>query len=130
MDKEAFKHQLEKYDFNFKDFNNVVTIKLGYAQVVDVDFNLFEKILISDRLLKWNFLSGIIGMKLKHAVFSDFLALLILGVLFMYEGRHAYQYFLTIIFTLAVAWVLLWTIYYNMKAESFKSTLMIWLEDQ
>ena len=130
MDKEAFKRQLEKYNFRFVDYSNIVTIKLEYSLVVDVDFNLFEKILISDRLLNWNFLTLVFPMKLKHAVIYDFFALLVVAFICIYEAHNINQFYLIIAFMSALSWVLLWSVYYNLRSENLKRVLMIWLEAQ
>ncbi len=128
MDKEKFKDRLKKYDFTFSDFNNVVTIQVGHSLVVDVDFNLFEKILISDRLLRGNFLTGIIEMKLNQAVISNFLVLVVLGVFFIVESSHISQFYLLMAYMISISWIVLWSIYYNIKSETLKKTVMIWLE--
>ncbi len=128
IDKEKFKQRLTKYNFRFVDFNNIISIKLDYALVVLVDFNLFDKILISDRLMGWNFLTGFFRMKLKWAILYNFFILLLAAILFMFEGSNINQYYLIVILLLGGFWIILWTIYYHTKSESLKKMLMIWLE--
>ena len=128
MEKELFKQLLTKYNYNFVDFNNIVTVKLEHAMEIYVDFNLFEKILISDRLTAWNFLTGFIPMKLRHAVVYNFSALLILAVLFLLTADNSNTFFLLLTFILAASWNLLWTIYYMSRSESLKQTFVNWLE--
>ncbi|HYW97057.1 MAG TPA: hypothetical protein VE870_15800 [Bacteroidales bacterium] len=128
MDKESFKKQLKKYNFSFVDFNNIVTIRLEHSLEVDVDFNLFEKILISDRLNKGNFLTGIFPIKIKHIAVYNILILLTAAIIFIYESRHFNSFPLLMSYILVTGWVLLWNSYYNTKSESIKSTFMVWLE--
>jgi len=128
MDKESFKTQLKKYNFSFVDFNNIGTIRLEHSLEVDVDFNLFEKILISDRLNKGNFLTGIFPIKIKHIAVYNILILLTAAIIFIYESRHFNSFPLLMSYILVTGWVLLWNSYYNTKSESIKSTFMVWLE--
>ena len=128
MDKESFKKQLKKYNFSFVDFNNIGTIRLEHSLEVDVDFNLFEKILISDRLNKGNFLTGIFPIKIKHIAVYNILILLTAAIIFIYESRHFNSFPLLMSYILVTGWVLLWNSYYNTKSESIKSTFMVWLE--
>lgn len=128
MDKEAFKKQLEKYNFSFTDFNNIVTIRLEHSLEVDVDFNLFEKILISDRLNAGNFLTGIFPMKLKHIAVYDVLILLTAAIIFIFESRHFNSFPLLMSYILVTGWILVWTSYYQTKSEQIKSTFILWLE--
>jgi VIT1/CCC1 family predicted Fe2+/Mn2+ transporter len=119
---------LKKYDFNFQRENKELTIKMDFAQRMTIDFSDTEKIIIKDKLVDWNFLTGMIEMSIKGSILYNFIGAIIIIFLFVFldletEGLNPVFLFLVFMF-----WVLLWTMYYLMKYESLKQTLISWNE--
>lgn len=125
---EYFLHKLDLYDYKYNLQKDSVEIKLGLSQNVIVDFSEQNKILIKDQLKPWNPLTGIIQMSMKSAVVYNTIALIVLLVIMFLLGMPNFikeLYFLLWIF---IPWMLLWTIYYHVKAEHFKTTIVRWLD--
>ncbi|NRT13636.1 hypothetical protein [Flavobacterium sp. 14A] len=60
MEKEKVLNFLNKYDYNYSEQNNTIFVKLELAQQVIIEFNDPNKIIIKDKLIGWNFLTGMI----------------------------------------------------------------------
>ena len=119
---------LKKFDYKFEKKNDKLIIKSDFAQRIIIDFSEPEKIKISDRLVGWNFLTGLIEMSIKNATLYNFIGAIIMTFLFVcldleYGGLNLVFFFLAFII-----WVLLWTIFYLVKAENIKRTLISWNE--
>ncbi|MGJ8551246.1 hypothetical protein [Winogradskyella wichelsiae] len=117
---------LNKFDYKFEKKNNQIIVKLDLAQRIIIDFSNPEKIKITDRLVGWNFLTGLIEMSIKNATIYNFIGALVLTIMFVYldleyDGINLIFFFLTFIL-----WVILWTTFYLIKAENIKRTLMSW----
>tara|TARA_Y100000034_G_scaffold21219_1_gene24415 strand:- start:1195 stop:1509 length:315 start_codon:yes stop_codon:yes gene_type:complete len=75
---------LNKFDYKFEKINNKIIVKLDFAQRIIIDFSDPEKIKITDRLVGWNFLTGLIEMSLKNATLYNFIGAIIMTILFVY----------------------------------------------
>ena len=79
---------LNKFDYKFEKINNKIIVKLDFAQRIIIDFSDPEKIKITDRLVGWNFLTGLIEMSLKNATLYNFIgAIIMFFVLGMIPGK-------------------------------------------
>ena len=117
---------LKKFDYKFERKNNEIVIRLAYSQRVIVDFSDPEKIRIKDKLVGWNFLTGLIEMSIKSAFLYNFIGSVLFTFLAVYidlelGGMTLIYFYLGFMF-----WVLLWTMYYLVKAENLKQTLINW----
>lgn len=112
---------LDKYDYKYNLKNNTITVNLEFSQNVVIDLSNPSKIIISDYLVSWNFLTGGIKMNLKNAILYNFFLLLFFGFLCQYlqfTGNSLTNLFLTFI-----GWVLLFSTFYLIKLEGFKLQL-------
>jgi len=122
--KEAIKLKLEKYDFKYSEKKNILNVKLGHSQEICIDFSNPEKIIIKDKLVSWNFLTGVIEMSLKATMVFNTIGLLIIATMFaLFDIPNASFYF-TFLFGL----VAIWTLYYLVRSENFKKMLINWIE--
>ena len=117
---------LNKFDYKFEKKNDQIIVKLDLAQRIIIDFSNPEKIKITERLVGWNFLTGLIEMSIKNATIYNFIGALVLTIMFVYldiesDGINLIFFFLTFIL-----WAILWTTFYLIKAENIKRTLMSW----
>ncbi|HAN77202.1 MAG TPA: hypothetical protein DCQ31_05220 [Bacteroidales bacterium] len=122
--KEAIKLKLEKYDFKYSEKKNILNVKFGHSQEICIDFSNPEKIIIKDKLVSWNFLTGVIEMSLKATMVFNTIGLLIIATMFaLFDIPNASFYF-TFLFGL----VAIWTLYYLVRSENFKKMLINWIE--
>jgi hypothetical protein len=119
---------LNKFDYNFEKKNSTITIKLDFAQRIIVDFSVPEKIKITDRLVGWNFLTGLIEMSIKNATLYNFIGAIVMTFLFVYLDLEYGGLNLVFFFLGFIIWVLLWTIFYLVKSENIKQNLIRWNE--
>ena len=119
---------LNKFDYKFSRKNNKLIIKMGLSQRMMIDFSKPEKIVISDYLVNWNFLTGIIEMSIKNAVLYNFIGVLFVTFLFIYLDLESVKINLMFLYLWLIFWVLLWTFFYFIKSENLKQVLMRWNE--
>jgi hypothetical protein len=117
---------LKKFDYQFQKRNDRLIIKLDFSQRIIIDFTDPEKIKITDKLVGWNFLTGIIEMGIKNSTLYTFVWTIIIALVFAYldqsEGLNLAAFFLVFV----IFWVLFWFMYYLIKAENLKRILMSW----
>ncbi len=117
---------LKKFDYNFRKENNKLIIKMDFSQRVIIDFSDSEKIVIKDKLVGWNFLTGMIEMSIKNATLYNFIGALVITFIFVYLDLEYGALNLVFFFLGFIVWILLWTIFYIVKAENLKQALMRW----
>ena len=126
MEIEKTEKLLNKFDYQFARKKDKLIIQLDLAQRIIVDFSDHEKIKITDKLVGWNFLTGLIEMTLKSATIFNFIGALVWTFILTYldsglDGLNLLFFFLTYI-----VWILLWTTFYSIKAENMKRTIITW----
>ncbi len=117
---------LKKFDYKFKRKDTEIVIHLPYSQRVIVDFSDPEKIRITDKLVGWNFLTGLIEMSIKSAFLYNFIGSILFTFLAVYVDVENIGITLVYFYLAFMFWVLLWTMYYLVKAENLKQTLINW----
>ena len=124
MGKDQIINFLDRYDFNYSVYANHVTVNLDFAQKVMIDFSEPNKIKIKDKLTGWNFLTGLIAMSLKNAMIYNFIGGIIVGILLMSAQIQNSEINFIPFYLVFMLWVLLFSCYYLIKLESFKSQIM------
>ena len=119
---------LEKYDYKFQRDNKELIVKMDFALRMIIDFSDPEKIIIKDKLVGFNFLTGVIEMRIKAAIFYNIIGAIIIPFLIVYFDFEYEKINLIFLFLAFIFWVLLWTMYYLMKFESLKQILISWNE--
>ncbi|MFH6992430.1 hypothetical protein [Flavobacterium sp. FlaQc-48] len=109
---------LEENNYKYKVKNQVIVVSLEFSQNVVFDLSNSSKIIISDHLANWNFLTGCIKMNLKNAILYNFILLIFFGFFCQYAAFIDYNF--TSLLLTFIAWVLLFSIFYLIKLESFK----------
>ncbi len=121
---------LNKFDYTYRKENNKLIIKEDFALQIIIDFSDADTIKITDKLVGWNFLTGLIEMSVSKAIrytfFSGMLATLLFVYLYLNLGDNGVNF--TFFFLAFLFWVALWVPFYIIKAESVKKTLMRWNE--
>ena len=119
---------LNKFDYKFERKNSKLIIKLDFAQRIIIDFSNPEKIKITDRLVGWNFLTGLIEMSIRNAMLYNFIGAIVMTFLFVYLDLEYGGLNLVFFFLGFIIWVLLWTIFYLAKSDNIKQNIIRWNE--
>jgi hypothetical protein len=114
---------LEENNYKYQVKNQVIVVSLDLSQNVVIDLSNSSKIIISDYLNNWNFLTGCIKMSLKNAILYNFVLLLFFGFFCQYTEFIDYNF--TSLLLTFIAWILLFSIFYLIKLESFKLQLTV-----
>lgn len=115
---------LEKYNYSYTLKNEVLTVNLEFCQNVIIDLSNTEKVIISDQLISWNFLTGGIKMSIKNAIIYNFVLMLIFGLMCQYL-EFLNQNF-TNLFLTFITWVIVFSTFYLIRLESFKQQVINW----
>tara|TARA_R110000868_G_C10407315_1_gene721960 strand:- start:75 stop:461 length:387 start_codon:yes stop_codon:yes gene_type:complete len=126
MEKEKVLNFLNKYDYNYSEKNNSIFVKLELSQQVTIEFDAPNKIIIKDKLIGWNFLTGMIAMSLKNALLYNFVGLILLGFVCLYSENTENGINLVVLFLVFITWVILFSGFYLIKLEGFKNQLINW----
>lgn len=124
MNRAKIVNALDKYDYEYIDQKGILIVKLDYAQQIIIDVTDPDKVIVKDKLVGWNFLTGAIQMSLKNAMLYNFIGLILFSFLLISSENQTLRFipfFLTFI-----AWVLMWTIFYHVKSESLKQQIISW----
>jgi hypothetical protein len=119
---------LKRFDYRYERKNNELIIKMDFSQIMIIDFSDSEKIKIKDKLVEWNFLTGLIEMSIKNATLYNFIAAMVITFLFVFLDYKSDKINLMFFFLAVIIWLLLWTIFYLVKAENLKRILISWNE--
>jgi len=127
--KELLKSKLDKYDYKYSSTKNKIKVKLGLSLEINIDLSNPEKVIIKDKLVSWNFLTGFIEMNLKSTMIFNTVGIFIITTMFAIfkintKAPNASIYFLFLIVLVAI-----WTIYYMIKSENFKKMIISWIEN-
>ena len=124
MDKIHILNFLNKYNFKYSVNAEIIIVNLDFAQNVILDFSQPDKIKINDRLTGWNFLTGLIPMSLKHAIIYNFVVAVIIGILFINIKVENSEFNLIAFYLVLIFWIVLFSGYYLVKLENFKSQII------
>jgi hypothetical protein len=121
---------LLRFGYVYQRHPKSIEIKLDFSHQVTIDFSDPENIKITDRLIGWNFLTGLLQMNLKNAILITLIGLAILAVLLSVFGgsfdTNQHLYFLFLMYCL---WVTICSFYYLIKFEALKQQLIRWNEN-
>ncbi len=120
MEKEKLVNFLNKFGYKYSERKDTIIVNLDFAQKVIINFTENDQIKISDKLTGWNFLTGLIEMSLKNAMIYNFIGGIVTGILFFALGINKPETNLITFYLIVILWVLLFTVYYLNKLESFK----------
>ena len=129
MEKEKVVNFLNKYNYNYSEKSNSILVKLELAQQVQIKFEEPNKIIVEDKLIGWNFLSGIIEMSLKNALIVNFVGIILFGYVCIYCENQENGLHILPLFLVFNTWVLLFSGFYLIKLEGFKNQLINWTKD-
>ena len=129
MNKEKIINFLDKYNYVYFEKNNAIFVKLELAQQIKIEFNESNKIIIQDKLISWNFLTGIMEISLKNALIYNFIGTVVLGFIFLYSENKYNGIKLLPLFLIYITWIILFSGFYIVKLESFKNQIINWTKE-
>ncbi|MGO4820776.1 MULTISPECIES: hypothetical protein [unclassified Flavobacterium] len=115
---------LNKYDYRFSRKNNSIFVNLELSQQIKIEFQEPNKIIITDKLIGWNFLTGMVQMSIKNALLYNFVGLILLGFICFYADNIEKGLNLIVLFLVFITWIILFSGFYLVKLEGFKNQLM------
>lgn len=127
--KEKIKTSLEKYNFSNIEKNSEIIIKLDFSHQINVNFYEKNKIIITDKLVSWNFLTGMIEMSLKNAMIYNFVCILFMSFLCLYSDLGGSTFKPINLFLGFSTWVLLFSTFYVIKSENLKQNIINWSKE-
>lgn len=118
MEQNKIIEMLEKYNYKYNLRGDKIIINLEFSQKVVIDLSNPSKAIISDYLENWNFLTGCFKMSLKSSFLYNFILLIFFGFFCQYAQFIGSS--LTNLFLTFIGWILLFSMFYLIKLESFK----------
>tara|TARA_R110002049_G_scaffold3795_5_gene27616 strand:+ start:91983 stop:92357 length:375 start_codon:yes stop_codon:yes gene_type:complete len=113
---------LKKFDYNYQRKNNELIVEMDYSQKISIDFTNSKNVVITDKLVGWNFLTVIINMNIKNAILFNLIDGLIFSFVILFlDLKTGFFFFLGLII-----WLLSWSSFYLSKAETLKRFLINW----
>lgn len=89
MDREKIIEFLVKFNYKFTETNQIIAVKLEFAQIVYIDLSEPNKVKLTDKLTGWNFLTGMVTMSLKDAMIYNFVGGILVGIALLYLSSTA-----------------------------------------
>lgn len=124
MEREKIINFLEKFDYRYSVKNQVIEVKLDFSQKVMIDLSETTKIKISEELVGWNFLTGLLVMSLKNAIIYNFIISIVSAFVFFYLQSLISSINFIPFYFVFILWLLMSIQYYVIKLENFKSRIM------
>jgi len=127
--KELLKSKLDKYDYKYSCRKNEIKVKLGHSLEINIELSNPKKIIIKDKLVSWNFLTGGIEMSLKSTMVFNTIGIIFIAIMFAILEIKTKVPNVSIYLLFLIVLVVIWTIYYMIKAENFKKMIITWIEN-
>lgn len=121
---------LDKYNYIYSVKGKTIFVKLEFSQRIRIEFNEPHKIIIKDKLVGWNFLTGLFDMSLKNALIYNLFGSIILGVLSVYSGSNNHNIYFIALYLIFMTWAIVLFTFYLVKLESFKIQMINWMKEQ
>ena len=120
---------LDKYNYIYSVKGNTIFVKLEFSQRIRIEFNEPHKIIIKDKLVGWNFLTGLFDMSLKNALIYNLFGSIILGSLSVYSGSNNHNIYFIAMYLIFMTWAFVLFTFYLVKLESFKIQIVNWMKE-
>lgn len=122
MEIENTEEFLRKFDYKYHRDANELLVEMELSHRISIDFSNPDNIKITDKLTRWNFLTGIINLSLKNALILNVMLGILLGVTIT-----SFDYKIGLFIFLAwMVWVLSWATFYLSKSQSLRYFLINW----
>ena len=130
MNKEKLKQKLKKYNYQYKEQFEKITVNLDSSLEIGIDYSEENRVIITDKLQGYNMLTGVWSMSIKGSIifntFISFFYFVFLSYLRYILHKPFLGYLIMVMFIIGIGWVILWTNYYLTKSENFKTLIQSW----
>jgi len=130
MNKAELKQKLNRYNYRHKEQFEKIIVYIDSTLEIEIDYSEGDKVIIADKLRGYNILTGVWTVSVKGSIILNtalsFLYLLVYSYLNYIINKPFFIYCTLMIFVLGVGWTILWTFYYLVKAENFKTLIQSW----
>lgn len=130
INRDELKSKLKKYNYKVKEQDGNIIVNLD--STIQIKINEVEdgRVIITDKLIGYNMLTGIWNMSIKGAivfnVIMSFIYLLLFTFMSLDSDKDKMPMLGLFFLIFAFGWITLWTLYYLVKIENFKTLLMSW----
>jgi hypothetical protein len=130
MNKQELKQKLNKYNYRYKEQFEKITVNLDSTLEIEIDYSEENKVIITDKLRGYNMLTGVWSMSIRNSIIFNMIISFIYLFFFSYMRYFLHKPFIGFLFILmfivGIGWVVLWTSYYHIKSENFKTLIQSW----
>ncbi len=130
INRDELKTKLKKYNYQVKEQYGEIIVKLDSSVQIKINETEDGRVIITDKLIGYNMLTGVWSMSFKRSIIFNTILAIFYMFLFIYItiGTEKDNTPIVGVFFLifAYSWIILWTIYYLIKIENFKTLLMSW----
>ncbi len=113
---------LKKFDYNYQRDSEELIVKMDFSHMIFINFSNPEKIVITDKLIGWNFLTGLLNMSVRNAILVNLIGGFILSFIIAFFDLKTG----IVLFIVLLIWVSLWSSFYISKSENLKQILIYW----
>lgn len=122
MKLETTEQLLKRFNYTYQKNNQELVINMDFSHRIAIDFSNPDNITITDRLVPWNFLTGIIPMSFKNAVLLNLVVAVVLSIIISFLNTLT----ALAVFIAFMIWISLWSMFYITKSENLKQLLINW----
>jgi len=130
MNKEELKHKLKRYNYKYKEQFDVIIVNLTPTLEIKIDYSEADRIIISDKLRGYNMLTGIWSMSVKTSIVFNTILSFVYALFFIFLNyslnKQEFDVIIILLFVIGMCWLILWTNFYFVKAENFKTLIKSW----
>ncbi len=130
INREELKSKLKKYNYQVKEQYGEIIVKLDSTVQIKIEETEDGRVLITDKLLAYNMLTGVWSMSIKSSIVFNAIMLIfylfIISSVILGVDKGNIQLLGLVFLIIAFGWIILWTLYYHVKIENFKTLLMTW----
>jgi len=130
MNKEELKQKLKKYNYKYKEQFDVIIVNLTPTLEIKIDYSEADRVIISDKLRGYNMLTGIWSMSVKTSIVFNTILSFVYALFFIFLNyslnKQEFDVIIILLFVIGMCWLILWTNFYFVKAENFKTLIKSW----
>ncbi len=130
MNKEELKHKLKRYNYKYKEQFDVIIVNLTPTLEIKIDYSEADRVIISDKLRGYNMLTGIWSMSVKTSIVFNTILSFVYALFFIFLNyslnKQEFDVIIILLFVIGMCWLILWTNFYFVKAENFKTLIKSW----
>jgi len=129
MNRETIVNFLNTYNYEYSENEQVVSVELEFNQLVFIEFKLNHQIEITDKLIGWNFLTGLFEMSFKKAVRYNMIGAVIAPIVIILvacflETDLLFVLIFSGLLIITLFYMLFFLVFYHTQLENFKTRIM------